>query len=83
MAQAFPNSTFVGSDYHDGSIAIARQRAGEAGVGDRVRFEVAPAAAYTGGDYDLVTMFDCLHDMGDPIGAARHVLASLARAGPG
>ncbi len=81
MAQAFPNSTFVGSDYHDGSIAIARQRADEAGVGDRLRFEVAPAAAYTGGDYDLVTMFDCLHDMGDPIGAARHVLASLAADG--
>ena len=81
MAQAFPNSTFVGSDYHDGSIAIARQRADEAGVGDRLRFEVAPAAAYSGGDYDLVTMFDCLHDMGDPIGAARHVLASLAAGG--
>ncbi len=77
MAQAFPNSSFVGSDYHDGSIAIARQRADEAGVSDRARFEVAPAASYTGRDFDLVTMFDCLHDMGDPIGAARHVLASL------
>jgi SAM-dependent methyltransferase len=81
MAQAFPNSTFVGSDYHDGSIAIARQRADEAGVGDRVSFEVAPAAAYDGSEFDLVTMFDCLHDMGDPIGAARHVLASLAADG--
>jgi SAM-dependent methyltransferase len=81
MAQAFPNSTFVGSDYYDGSIAIARQRADEAGVNDRVRFEVAPAASYTGSEYDLVTMFDCLHDMGDPIGAARHVLASLAADG--
>jgi SAM-dependent methyltransferase len=81
MAQSFPNSTFVGSDYHDGSIAVARQRADEAGVGDRVRFEVAPAASYTGGGYDLVTMFDCLHDMGDPIGAARHVLTSLAADG--
>ena len=73
MAQAFPNSTFVGSDYHDDSIATARQRAQEAGVADRVRFERAPAAAYTGVGYDLVTMFDCLHDMGDPVGAARHV----------
>jgi SAM-dependent methyltransferase len=81
MAQAFPNSTFAGSDYHDGSIAIARQRADESGVGDRVSFEVAPAAAYAGREFDLVTMFDCLHDMGDPIGAARHVLASLAADG--
>src|SRR5438309_2820771 len=56
MAQAFPNSTFVGSDYHDGSIATARQRAQEAGVADRVRFESAPAAAYGGAGYDLVTM---------------------------
>ncbi len=81
MAQAFPNSTFVGSDYHDGSIAIAQKRADEAGVGDRVSFEVAPAAAYAGREFDLVTMFDCLHDMGDPVGAARHVLASLAADG--
>src|SRR5204863_3349578 len=73
MAQAFPNSTFVGSDYHEGSVATARERAQEAGVADRVRFETAPAAAYSGGGYDLVTMFDCLHDMGDPVGAARHV----------
>jgi SAM-dependent methyltransferase len=78
MAQAFPNSTFIGSDYHEGSIAVARQRAIEAGVGDRARFEVAPAAAFTGRDYDLVTMFDCLHDMGDPVGAARHARESLA-----
>ena len=77
MAQAFPKSTFAGSDYHEGSIQTARQRAGRAGVADRVRFEVAPAAAYSGGGYDLVTMFDCLHDMGDPVGAARHVLSTL------
>jgi 2-polyprenyl-3-methyl-5-hydroxy-6-metoxy-1,4-benzoquinol methylase len=77
MAQAFPNSTFVGSDYHDESIATARQRAQEAGVADRVRFESAPAAAYGGAGYDLVTMFDCLHDMGDPVGAARHVHDTL------
>jgi 2-polyprenyl-3-methyl-5-hydroxy-6-metoxy-1,4-benzoquinol methylase len=78
MAQAYPNSTFVGSDYHDGSIATARQRAEEAGVADRVTFEVAPAAGYSGEGYDLVTMFDCLHDMGDPAGAARHVRETLA-----
>ena len=73
MAKAFPQSTFVGSDYHEGSIATARARAAEAGVADRVRFESEPAATHTGEAYDLVTMFDCLHDMGDPVGAARHV----------
>ena len=77
MAQAFPESTFVGSDYHEGSIQTARERAQSAGVADRVRFEVAPAAAYSGSGYDLVTMFDCLHDMGDPVGAARHVRSTL------
>jgi len=77
MAQAFPNSTFTGSDYHGGSIETARQRAAEAGVGDRLRFETAPAATYSGEGYDLVTMFDCLHDMGDPVGAARHVHGTL------
>jgi SAM-dependent methyltransferase len=81
MAQAFPASTFVGSDYHEGSITTARQRAAEAGVDDRVRFEVAPASAYSGTGYDLVTMFDCLHDMGDPVGAARHIRQSLAADG--
>jgi len=81
MAQSFPNSTFVGSDYHEGSIATARERAEKAGVSDRVSFEVAPAAASTGRDYDLVTMFDCLHDMGDPVGAARHVHSLLASDG--
>jgi SAM-dependent methyltransferase len=78
MAQAFPRSSFAGSDYHEGSIATARRRAVEAGVEERVRFEVAPAAGYAGRGYDLVTMFDCLHDMGDPVGAARHVLETLA-----
>ena len=78
MAGAFPNSTFIGSDYHAGSIETARRRAAEAGVAARVRFEATPAAAYTGEGYDLVTMFDCLHDMGDPVGAARHVLRTLA-----
>jgi 2-polyprenyl-3-methyl-5-hydroxy-6-metoxy-1,4-benzoquinol methylase len=77
MARSFPNSTFVGSDYHDGSIETARERAEEASVTDRVRFQVAAASAYTGNGYDLVTMFDCLHDMGDPVGAARHVHSTL------
>jgi SAM-dependent methyltransferase len=77
MAQAFPNSTFVGSDYHDGSIETARRHASEAGVTERASFETAAAAAYSGTGYDLVTMFDCLHDMGDPVGAARHVRGTL------
>jgi 2-polyprenyl-3-methyl-5-hydroxy-6-metoxy-1,4-benzoquinol methylase len=77
MAQAYPNSTFVGSDYHEGSIETARERAKEAGVADRVSFQIAPAAAYAGAEYDLVTMFDCLHDMGDPVGATRHVHSTL------
>jgi SAM-dependent methyltransferase len=81
MARAFPAATFAGSDYHDGSIATARQRAAEAGVSDRTRFEVAPASSYTGTGYDLVTTFDCLHDMGDPVGAARHVRQTLAADG--
>ena len=78
MASAFPNSTFVGSDYHAGSVEQARKRADDAGVGDRVTFEVASAQTFGGGPYDLVTTFDAVHDMGDPLGAARHVLQSLA-----
>jgi 2-polyprenyl-3-methyl-5-hydroxy-6-metoxy-1,4-benzoquinol methylase len=81
MAQAYPNSTFVGSDYHAGSIETARERAQKAGVADRVHFEVAPASGYAGTGYDLVTVFDCLHDMGDPVGAARHVRSTLAEDG--
>ena len=81
MAQAFPRSRFVGSDYHDGSIATARDRADAAGVSDRVSFEVAPAGGYAGAGYDLVTTFDALHDMGDPVGAARHIRESLAPEG--
>jgi SAM-dependent methyltransferase len=81
MAEAFPSSRFVGFDYHEESIEQARERARAAGVADRVRFEVSPAAGYPGGGYDLVTTFDCLHDMGDPVGAAQHVLASLAPEG--
>ena len=77
MAQAFPNSTFVGFDYHDGSIEQARLRAAEAGVANAT-FETAAAKDFSGGDYDLVCMFDCLHDMGDPVGAAKHVRETLA-----
>ena len=78
MARAFPDSTFVGFDYHAPSVDAARKAAADAGVEDRVSFEVAPAKGYPGTGYDLVGFFDCLHDMGDPTGAARHVLASLA-----
>ena len=78
MAEAYPASRFIGFDYHEESILAARERAQAAGVADRVHFEISPAAGYPGDGYDLVTTFDCLHDMGDPVGAARHVLASLA-----
>lgn len=78
LAEAYPNATVVGSDYHAESIELARQKAEEAGVTDRVTFEVATAQTFTGADYDLVMMFDCLHDMGDPVGAARRVLEALA-----
>jgi len=81
MAQAYPNSTFLGSDYHSGSIAQARERAEAAGVSDRVRFEVTASTAFTGSGYDLVTTFDALHDMGDPVGAADHVRHALAADG--
>jgi len=77
MARAFPNSTFVGFDYHAESIESARERAAEAGLSDRVTFEVAAAKTYPGTDFDLVTFFDCLHDMGDPVGASEHVRKSL------
>ena len=77
MAEAYPASEFIGFDYHQESIEKARATAAEAGLSDRVRFEVAAAKEYPGGGYDLVAMFDCLHDMGDPVGAARHVRGSL------
>ena len=77
MAQAYPNSTFSGFDYHGPSIERARAAAVSAGVADRVRFEVAAAKSFPG-KFDLITFFDCLHDMGDPVGAARHVRESLA-----
>jgi 2-polyprenyl-3-methyl-5-hydroxy-6-metoxy-1,4-benzoquinol methylase len=77
MAQAYPASKFIGFDYHQPSIEHARNAAKQAGVGSRVSFEVARAQDFPGNGYDLVTMFDCLHDMGDPVSAAAHVRASL------
>ena len=81
MAKAFPNSRFFGFDYHDQSIEAAREAAQRAGLSDRVTFEVATAKEFPGRDYDFVAVFDCLHDMGDPIGAAAHVRQSLAKDG--
>jgi SAM-dependent methyltransferase len=78
MAEAFPNSEFFGFDYHDASIARAREAAQAAGVAERVSFAVASAKDYPGSGYDLVCVFDCLHDMGDPVGASSHVLETLA-----
>ena len=77
MAQAYPKASFVGFDYHAPSIEWARKAAAEAGVADRVTFEVAAAKNFPGKDYDLVAFFDCLHDLGDPVGASRHVRAAL------
>ena len=81
MAQAYPRSRFTGFDYHPESIELARQKAKDAGLQDRATFEVAKAAAFPGSGYDLIAMFDCLHDMGDPVGAARHVRQALAADG--
>jgi SAM-dependent methyltransferase len=77
MAQAYPRSTFFGFDYHEASVIAARKAAQAAGVGDRITFEVASAKTFPKRDFDLVAFFDCLHDMGDPEGAARHVLSTL------
>ena len=77
MAKAYPNSTFFGFDYHDKSIEGAREAAAKQGISDRVTFGVAAAKGFPGKSYDLVTVFDCLHDMGDPVGAARHVRETL------
>jgi len=81
LAEAFPNSTFYGFDYHEESIERAREAAAEAGVADRITFEVASAKSYPGTGYDLVCVFDCLHDMGDPVGASAHVRQSLSPTG--
>jgi SAM-dependent methyltransferase len=81
MAEAYPNSTFVGYDYHGESITRARQLAGDAAVGDRCVFEVASAQEFPETGFDLICNFDCLHDMGDPVGAARHAASALASDG--
>jgi SAM-dependent methyltransferase len=77
LAAAYPDADITGFDPHPASIDIARKRAAEAGLADRVRFEVASAQDFDGGGYDLVCIFDALHDMGDPDGAARHIRAAL------
>jgi 2-polyprenyl-3-methyl-5-hydroxy-6-metoxy-1,4-benzoquinol methylase len=81
IADAYPNATVHGTDADDGSIAEARRLAAEAGLADRVTFATEPADALRAGHYDLVTSFDCLHDMGDPVGAARQIRAALAPGG--
>lgn len=81
MAEAFPASQFVGSDYHEDSVQAARAAAERSGVADRVSFEVASAKDFGGGPFDLVCVFDALHDMGDPTGAARHVREQMAAEG--
>ena len=78
MAQAFPSSRFHGFDYYEEALEIARARAADAGVAGTTEFAKEQASSYSGEGYDLVTMFDCLHDMGDPVGAARHVRSTLA-----
>ncbi len=77
MAAAYPKSLFWGFDYHEPSIRHANDAAAAAGVSDRVKFQLASAKEYPGNDYDMVCHFDCLHDMGDPVGAARHARQSL------
>lgn len=81
MAKAYPKSTFTGFDYHRGSIEAARKSAATAGVGERVSFEVATAKAFPGSGYDFIACFDCIHDMGDPVGAALHIRQALAADG--
>ena len=77
MARSYPKSSFAGFDYHAKSIELAREAARQAGVADRIRFETAPAKSFPGSDYDFIAFFDCLHDMGDPAGAAAHVQQAL------
>ena len=81
LAEAFPKSTFVGIDAHEASINVARERASEAGVEDNLRFEVATADGYEEGEFDLICFMDCLHDLGDPVGAARHARKALVSDG--
>jgi SAM-dependent methyltransferase len=81
MAKAFPKSHFFGFDYHDKSIEGARETARREGIGERAIFDIATSKSFPGKDYDLITVFDCLHDMGDPVGAATHVRSALAKDG--
>jgi hypothetical protein len=81
MAQAYPNSTFYGFDYHEESIEAAKKAAAEAGVEDRVTFETATAKDFPGSGYDLICFFDCLHDMGDPVSAAAYAKEALSETG--
>jgi len=81
MAKSFPKSKFFGFDYHAKSIETAKERARDAGVADRIEFKTAKAKDYPGEDYDFVTFFDCLHDMGDPVGAAAHVRSTIKNDG--
>ena len=81
LARSYPRATIVGSDYHDASIELARKRAADAGIAERAHFEVASAQSFSGAGYALATTFDCLHDMGDPLGAARHIRGALAADG--
>src|SRR3954465_14635051 len=76
MAKAFPRSSFTGFDFHNASVQRANERARDSGL-DNVRFDIATAKHFPGSDYDLITFFDCLHDMGDPVGAAAHTFTSL------
>ncbi len=78
MAESYPRSRITGSDYHKESIELARKKAAEAGLSDRLKFDVASASNFAGTGYDLVTVFDSLHDMGDPVGVAKHVKQALA-----
>jgi SAM-dependent methyltransferase len=77
MAQAFPKSSFIGLDYHDASIATARKRAAEQGVTANIAFEVKAATEFDGDDFDLICFMDCLHDLGDPVGALAHCRTAL------
>ena len=81
LAKAYPKAKFHGFDYHDKSVEAARESSRREGVAERVTFEVSKAKEYPGKDYDFVAVFDCLHDMGDPVGAAAHVRQSLANDG--
>ncbi|HEX6934043.1 MAG TPA: class I SAM-dependent methyltransferase [Streptosporangiaceae bacterium] len=78
MAQAYSRSSFAGYDYHAPSIELARKSASDAGLNSRVRFDTASATAFPGTGFDLICLFDCLHDMGDPVAAASHIRRALA-----